>query len=43
MENYDVVGTIRIPKTKVISIFVPVNVREIATAMLDTQLLMNQK
>ena len=40
MENYDVVGTIRIPKTKVqYPILFPLSKRslEIATAMLDTQ------
>ena len=40
MENYDVVGTVRIPKTKVLyPILFPLSKRslEIATAMLDTQ------
>ena len=40
MENYDVVGTVRIPKTKVsYPILFPLSKRslEIATAMLDTQ------
>ena len=40
MENYDVVGTVRIPKTKIsYPILFPLSKRslEIATAMLDTQ------